>query len=132
MPHAITSKSVNGRLVYTGAATTATDNTTAITSNIIDVPAGQSVTMIYAVTTVTAGNKFHKAMLQGSLNRTNWVTLQTITCDADLSGADLAAAGSVAKTHTPSSAGDYPYYRISTVAEGAADGHVGTVSLIIN
>lgn len=131
--HTITAKTIEDRLVYVGAATTATDGTSDISSNAISVPVGKKVTMVWAVTTVTGGNYWHKAYLQGSIDNVSFCTLQTIECDANNSSttADLTAAGTIAKTHNPATYGDFPYYRITTDAENASGGHVGTLWLLI-
>ena len=128
----IIGKTIQDRLVYTGTIA-ADDGTGACVSNIVSVPKGTLMTLVLSVTTVTAGNYWHKAILQGSFDKSNFVTLLTLSCDANGTSAAtmLNAAGSIAATHNPATAGDYPYYRVSTIAENASAGHVGFVNLLV-
>jgi hypothetical protein len=133
MPHILTAQKVAGRLIYSGAVTTATDGTSDISSNVISVPVGKLVTLVWAVSAVSGGGYWHKAYLQGSVDGTNFSTLKTIEVDASGSATkDLTAPGTVAKTHDPSTAGDFPYYRITTDAENDTAGHVGKLWLLVN
>lgn len=102
-------KTVNDRLIRNHITVTAGDDDYACTG--FTVPVGTPLTLVCAASVVGTDTTLIK--LQGSMDNTNWVTLQTITMDSNLGGTtELAAAGAYAKTHLPATGGDWPYYRL--------------------
>lgn len=124
-------KTVNNRLLYTGATTTDADSTSLITHSSFIVEKGTPVGIFVSGVTAPGTATYHTSVyLQGSIDNVSWVTLQTIKMDSG--DGDITATNGVAfKQHLPATYGDFPYYRVANQSEHASNEWVSTITVLI-
>ncbi len=116
-------KTVNDRLIRQSITFVAGDDDYTGSSFII--PAGKSLTL--AVYASAVGSSGTIVKLQGSMDNSNFVTVKDINVKTNTG--DITAVGGKSETHTPSTGGDFPYYRIA-IDSNSSNGSTGVAFLI--